>query len=61
VDIQQVLDPVRPVDAGAPVADHDVAPASKRLADQEEVAHPAALVLMILPRWAVQALPGGAG
>jgi hypothetical protein len=51
VDIQQVLDAVRPVDAGAPVADHDVAPAGKRLADQEQVAHPAALVLIILPGW----------
>jgi single stranded DNA-binding protein len=40
---------VRPVDAGAPVADHDVAPASERLADQEQVAHPAALELIILP------------
>ena len=31
VDVQQVLDAVRPVDAGAPVADGDVAPAGKRL------------------------------
>src|SRR6266508_4856907 len=42
---------VRPVDAGTPVADHDVAPASKRLADQEQVAHPTALVLIILAGW----------
>src|SRR6266496_5889676 len=42
---------VRPVDAGAPGADHDVAPASKRLADQEQVAHAAALVLVVLPGW----------
>src|SRR5260370_28887050 len=37
--------------AGAPVADHDVAPASKRLAHQEQVAAPTALVLIILPGW----------
>src|SRR6266511_4258441 len=41
---------VRPVDAGAPSADHDVAPASKRLADQEQVAHAPALVLVVLAR-----------
>src|SRR6266540_6016453 len=35
VDLQQVLDAVRPVDAGAPVADHDVAPATQRLADHK--------------------------
>jgi len=39
---------VRPVDPGAPAADHDVAPASKRLADQEQVAHPTTLVLVVL-------------
>src|SRR5512132_1914718 len=39
---------VCPVDAGAPVADHDVAPASKRLADQEQVAHAPTLVLVVL-------------
>src|SRR5690349_15959065 len=40
-----------PVDAGAPVADHDVAPAGKRLAHQEQGADPTALVLIILPGW----------
>jgi hypothetical protein len=39
---------VRPVDAGAPLADHDLAPAGQRLADQEQVAHPTALVLVVL-------------
>ena len=34
---------VRPVDPGAPSADHDVAPASQRLGQQ--VAYPTALVL----------------
>src|SRR5512132_1971417 len=42
---------VRPVDAGAPVADHDLAPASQRLAGHEQVADPAALVLIILAGW----------
>jgi hypothetical protein len=42
---------VRPIDAGAPSADHDLAPASKRLADQEQVAHPTTLVLIILAGW----------
>src|SRR4029450_3637089 len=41
---------VRPVDAGAPSADHDVAPASQRLADQEQVAHAPTLVLVVLAR-----------
>ena len=49
VDVEEVLDAVRPVDAGAPLADHDVAPASKRLAHQEQVAHAAALVLVVFP------------
>jgi hypothetical protein len=40
VDVDQVLDAMRPVDAGAPGADHDVTPAAQRLADQEQVAHP---------------------
>ena len=35
---------------GAPVADHDPAPASQRLADQEQVAHAPTLVLIILTR-----------
>ena len=42
---------VRPVDAGAPVATGDEAPASKRLGHQEQVDHPAALVLIVLPGW----------
>ena len=41
---------VRPVDAGAPVADHDLAPAGQRLADQEQVAHAPTLVLVVLAR-----------
>src|SRR5712691_10448833 len=51
VDLEQVLDAVCPVDAGAPVADHDVAPAAQRLADHKQVADPAALVLIVLPGW----------
>jgi hypothetical protein len=51
VDVDQVLDAVRPVDPGAPVADHDLAPASQRLTDQEQIAHPAALVLIVFPGW----------
>src|SRR6266568_3765700 len=51
VDVEEVLDAVRPVDAGAPLADRHVAPASKRLAHQEQVAHAAALVLIILSGW----------
>src|SRR5829696_9432284 len=39
---------VRPVDASASAADHDLAPASKRLADQEQVAHAPTLVLVVL-------------
>src|SRR6266511_2209978 len=50
-DIDQVLDAVRPVDAGAPRADHDVPPAAQRLAHQEQVVHAAALVLIILSGW----------
>jgi hypothetical protein len=49
VDVDQVLDAVRPVDAGAPVADHDLAPASQRLSHQEQVAHAPTLVLIVLP------------
>src|SRR6266545_3883951 len=51
VDVDQVLDAVRPVDAGAPRADHDVPPAAQRLAHQEQVVHAAALVLIILSGW----------
>src|SRR6266704_1042446 len=51
VDVEEVLDAMRPVDAGAPLADHDVAPAAQRLAHQEQVAHAAALVLIILSGW----------
>jgi hypothetical protein len=54
VDIDQVLDAVRPVDAGAPVADHDVAPASQRLGHQEQVAHAPALILVILSGWSAR-------
>jgi hypothetical protein len=32
-------------------ADHDLAPASQRLGHQEQVAHPAALVLVIVSGW----------
>src|SRR5215472_1801447 len=49
VDVGQGLDAVRPVDAGAPGADYDVPPAAQRLARQEQVAYPAALVLVVLP------------
>jgi hypothetical protein len=42
---------VRPVDAGAPVADRDVTPAGKRLTDQEQVAHAPTLVLVVLTCW----------
>src|SRR5512132_1033826 len=51
VDIDQVPDAVRPIDAGAPVADRDVTPAGQRLGDQEQVAHPTALVLIVLSGW----------
>ena len=39
VDIDQVLDALGPVDPGAAVADHDLAPARRGLADQEQVDH----------------------
>jgi hypothetical protein len=42
---------VCPVDAGAPVADHDLTPASQRLGHQEQVADSTALVLVVLPGW----------
>jgi hypothetical protein len=42
---------VRPVDPGAPSADHDLAPASQRLGHQEQVAHAPTLVLVVLPGW----------
>ena len=42
---------VRPVDPGAPVADRYLAPASQRLGHQEQVAHPTALVLVVLAGW----------
>ena len=41
---------VRPVDAGAAVADRHLAPASQRLAHQEQVAHPLPHLLVILSR-----------
>src|ERR671925_203438 len=42
---------VRPVDAGAPVADHDVTPAGQRLGHQKQVAHAPTLVLVVLAGW----------
>src|SRR5919108_3689281 len=42
---------VRPVDAGAPVADHDVTPAGQRLGHQKQVAHAPALVFVVLAGW----------
>ena len=51
VDVDQILDAVRPVDAGAPAADHDLAPAGQRLSHQEQVAHAPTLVLVILSGW----------
>jgi len=54
VDVDQLLDAVRPVDAGAPAADHDLAPASQRLAHQEQVADAPTLILVVLacrPPW----------
>ena len=42
---------VRPIDPGAPSADHDVAPASERLGDQEQVAHTPTLVLVVPAGW----------
>jgi hypothetical protein len=41
---------VGPVDAGAPLAHHDLAPASQRLADQQQVAHAPPHVLIVLAR-----------
>jgi hypothetical protein len=61
VDVDQVLDAVRPVDAGASVADHDVTPASQRLTDQEQVADPTALVLIVLPGWPARRQRAGRG
>src|SRR5512132_1005746 len=49
VDVDEVLDAVGPVDAGAPVADAHVPPAGQRLADQEQVAGAVALVLVVGP------------
>ena len=59
VDVDQVPDAVRPIDPGAPSADHDVAPASKRLGHQEQVAYPTALVLVVLPGWPARAQRAG--
>jgi hypothetical protein len=52
---------VRPVDAGAPAADHDLAPASQRLGHQEQVAYPAALVLVVLSGWPARRQRAGRG
>src|SRR6266566_3249332 len=49
VHVDQVLDAGRPVDPGAPVADQHVPPTGQRLADQEQVADPVALVLVVGP------------
>lgn len=49
VHVDQCFDAGRPVDAGAAVADADVPPATQRLADQEQVAHPAADIFVVLP------------
>src|SRR5215207_8069028 len=49
VDVDQVFDAVRPVDAGAPCADGYVPPAAQRLAHQEHVAHALPLILVVFP------------
>jgi hypothetical protein len=61
VDIDQVPDAVRPIDPGAPSTDHDLAPASQRLGHQEQVAHPTALVLVVLPGWPARRHRAGRG
>ena len=61
VEVDQLLDAVRPVDPGAPVADGHVPPADQRLADQEQVADPVALVLVVRAWRAGPAPPGPAG
>ena len=58
VDVDQLLDAVRPVEPGALVADAHLPPAAQRLADQEEVDHPAPHVLRVVAR---RAGPGAAG
>src|SRR6266545_7863678 len=50
-DVDQLLDAVRPVDAGAPLATGDVPPAAQRLAHQEHVAHAFPHVLVVLAGW----------
>jgi hypothetical protein len=40
VNLEKFLDAVRPVDAGTPRADGDVAPGAQRLGHHEQVAHP---------------------
>src|SRR5688572_17462697 len=47
VDVDQLLDALGPVEAGAAVADHDLAPPSERLADQEQVDDALAHVLVV--------------
>src|SRR5512132_4037407 len=51
----------RPVDAGAPVADHDLTPAGQRLGHQEQVADPTALVLVVLAGWPARRQRAGRG
>src|SRR5215218_1670729 len=48
VQINQLLYAVCPVDLGPPLGDADVTPASQRLANDEEVGRPVALVLVVV-------------
>src|SRR5215210_1870032 len=48
VDLYRLLYAVRPVDLRSPLGDADVAPASQRLANDEEVGRSVALVLVVL-------------
>ena len=48
MDIDQVLDTVRPVDPGPLVTDAHLPPAAQRLGDQEQVRHPIARVLWVM-------------
>ena len=59
VDIDQVLDALGPVDPGAAVADHDLAPAPEGLADQEQVDHALAHILVVFPRGTPGAIGNG--
>lgn len=44
----QLLDTRGPVDPGPTITDPDLAPASQRLADQEQMGHPAAQILGVV-------------